>query len=179
MGVNTRIWLSPTTDFNDLITALLSLAGSPAKSEKHSYGTVPVRTAPHHVRHHDFSPTMVTVTIPCPARIDEVSSVDVHVHLNVTSPSKLAGHVYLAPGANSFWLAVGKRLVEIFGGHIDYVDYDEPDYDYSVRQKTFMGSDDGPSWQRRQNALIAIKPVTAEEQLAMNAVAAYPLEPRC
>ncbi len=77
------------------------------------------------------------------------------------------------------WIALGRRLVDFFGGSIDYNDCDSTDIDYQQRWKVCLClADDNEEWDDLQERIMKIKPITGVEILEANKVASYPLESR-
>lgn len=159
MTVNCKIWLEPTADFDDIVFVMRAAAGNKVTQEVLEFGTIYSVDGRLHISYHSFAPTMITVDFESPARPSSVDS-HVNIHLNQTS-GRHAGQTFLGPVSNPFWGAIGKRLVEVFGGEIVY-DSDGT-HTFKAPRKKFMGADVGKKWQKRQHALGAVKPITIEE----------------
>lgn len=71
----------------------------------------------------------------------------------------------LMPPSTNFWVAIGKRLVQFFGGYIDYNDCDDVEMNFSRRKKPrYINSPvDGRAWYKFQNRLLKLKPLTRNE----------------
>ena len=74
--------------------------------------------------------------------------------------------ILLNPPSTNFWVAVAKRLVDIFGGEVDYNDCDDIKADYT--NSKFGTIDEnrpsgGESWKKFQDMLLNIKPITQNE----------------
>ena len=78
------------------------------------------------------------------------------------------------PRSHPYWLAVGKKVVDAFGGRIDYADCDDSSNDYEAPVRWPEGWEDGPGYQALQAILRSITPVTDEDIRAMEEYAAYP-----
>ncbi|KKN89755.1 hypothetical protein LCGC14_0236010 [marine sediment metagenome] len=77
------------------------------------------------------------------------------------------------------WIALGRRLVDFFGGSIDYNDCDSTDIDYQQRWKICLClADDDEEWDDLQERIMKVKPITEAEILAADRDASYPLESR-
>jgi len=80
----------------------------------------------------------------------------------------------LMPPSTAFWLAVGHRLVDFFGGKLDYNDCDNSEVDYKVKANPNSWADDGKPWDQLQQRIMDIEPLTVEEIKSYQNVAAYP-----
>jgi hypothetical protein len=81
----------------------------------------------------------------------------------------------LMPRSTPFWIAVGARLCQFFGGEMDYDDCDEIACDFSCDKPRLCNCPEyGQEWQDLQDELLAIKPVTKEELKFAERLAAYP-----
>lgn len=95
--------------------------------------------------------------------------IDIMYHFELTG-----GQRGLQPRSTPFWLALGKRLVDFFGGRVDFCDADDREADY-VRDKPRTHNDpkDGTPWERFQQELFTFAPLTREEIEACQEFAAY------
>lgn len=82
----------------------------------------------------------------------------------------------LLPRSTAFWIAAGNRLVDFFGGRIDWNDCDTKDWNRRVRAKTREQNspEDGEAWDDFQTRLLSLKPLHRDEIDAMRKHAAYP-----
>jgi hypothetical protein len=81
----------------------------------------------------------------------------------------------LSQPSTPFWCALAKRLVDVFGGSVDFNDCDGSEEDYRADPPTEydpLASDDTPwyVWQERQ---MGLKPLTKKKLKAGRRVAAY------
>lgn len=76
----------------------------------------------------------------------------------------------MLPGSRPLSKAIGKRLVEFFGGKVDYSDCDEKDIDYQrpAKKDSENCPNDGKPWQRLQQRIFDVKPLTEEEIAKFN-----------
>lgn len=91
------------------------------------------------------------------------------------------GYHGIMPRATPLSIALGRRLVDFFGGWVDYNDCDEHDRDYVRAARYTYTPSDGEEWEQHQIAMRAVEPLTDEEVLASVADAVYtddPLEKR-
>lgn len=174
MGVGARITLPGFVCLRDAADVLGILAG--AVQER---GTLNNTDGAWYVHAADVETKPSGDTLPECARI----------HLNFTAVDGHDKHFVLyhfewghdgtrglMPRSTPFWLAVGKGLVDFFGGQLDYNDCDDEDVDYEVpAQIQYANLDSDARWQRFQEAKWALKPVSREDMDAMAAHAAYTL----
>ena len=95
-----------------------------------------------------------------------------HYVLYFFEPSEVAGRLMM-PRSTAFWIAVGKRLVDFFGGELDYNDCDSKDVDYRRKRRTDCMPNDGKPWYAFQERKLKIKPITDEEYTDAAKHAAY------
>jgi len=81
----------------------------------------------------------------------------------------------LNPRSTAFWLAVAHRLVDFFGGTIDYQDCDDVEVDYFVpaNVRSVNSPSDNEEWDLFQQRKFEVKPITKEELLHYDNLAAY------
>jgi uncharacterized glyoxalase superfamily protein PhnB len=81
----------------------------------------------------------------------------------------------MMPRSTAFWLAVMHRVVDFFGGRIDYQDCDDKYNDYEVPAGTWEENspEDGEAWYDLQNRILALEPITVEEWQQYDKDAAY------
>lgn len=81
----------------------------------------------------------------------------------------------MLPRSTAFWIAAGNRLIEFFGGSIDWSDCDAVDVDREFLAKTRdeNSPETGDAWVAFQERLLALKPLHHDEIAAMREHAAY------
>jgi hypothetical protein len=85
------------------------------------------------------------------------------------------GERLIIPRSTALNIAMGRRLVEFFGGEMDYSNCDNIDCDYRIEPK---GEDenhpeDGEPWQNLQERILNLPPLTEAEVAEWQEVAAY------
>jgi hypothetical protein len=82
----------------------------------------------------------------------------------------------LLPRSTPFWCALACRLVDFFGGEVDYSDSDATDCDYAVPHKsdTENRPEDGEAWYVLQQRIVDLLPLSRDEIKAAGKHAAYP-----
>lgn len=106
-------------------------------------------------------------------------SIDGQVNHNVLYHMEpYGGGRLLMPRSTAFWISIGIRLVDFFGGSIDYQDCDDIDEDYAVEEKTDLMNcpEDGEEWQDLQNRIFSLKPIGKKELNRCDKLAAYKIE---
>jgi hypothetical protein len=73
------------------------------------------------------------------------------------------GERLMLPPSTEFWIAIGKGLVDFFGGSIDYNDCDDVavDYEQTAREDIHAETDDG--WYSLQNRKLAVCALTQSD----------------
>jgi hypothetical protein len=89
-------------------------------------------------------------------------------------PSEGEGRLMM-PRSTAFWIALMTKVVDFFGGAMEYNDCESDGDDYVVPAKTWQENspEDGEEWYNLQNRILNIVPVTKEEWRAANEHAAY------
>lgn len=83
----------------------------------------------------------------------------------------------LMPRSTAFWIAVGRRLIQFFGGSMDYQDCDSVETNYRRKSPRKDNSPEGGKpWHDLQDAMLAIKPITKDELIKCDKWAAYRLD---
>lgn len=80
----------------------------------------------------------------------------------------------LMPPTTPFWIAVGHRLVEFFGGSIDYNDCEGAGPDFSLPHRDDCWVEDGPEWIAFQERKLAVAPLLPWELELAETTAAPP-----
>lgn len=81
----------------------------------------------------------------------------------------------MLPKSTAFWIAIGRGLVNFFGGEIDYQDCDSSECDYKKKWKSNREncpSDGAPFWDLEER-IKSVKPITAAEYQRCKKWAAY------
>lgn len=179
MGVDASITLHPSARVGDVTTALGILAGLEPELHPLSSGALRVQV-PGAVCDSYGSPAGGLVAC---ARIDltapeghllvdgeEGHHVMYHFEWEKTEVHGARG---LLPPSTPFWVAAGIKLVDFFGGHIDFNDCDTVAVDH-VAPPSILPAADDQGWQDYQHALAAIEPVTRDDMLAVADRCGYP-----
>jgi hypothetical protein len=93
----------------------------------------------------------------------------------------------LSPRSTPFWIAVGRGLVNFFGGAVDYNDCDDGNANYkrlprnaNYKRLPRANSENcptgGTAWETLQKRIAAVKPLAPEHFDAVNKFAAYPIK---
>ena len=87
----------------------------------------------------------------------------------------------LYPRSNAFWCALGKRLVQFFGGKVHFSDCEEAKGKNVYRSKRHCPTDrrgltphDGKKWNEYQKAMSELKPLTKEDLDEVSKLTGYP-----
>lgn len=85
-----------------------------------------------------------------------------HYEFNPNSRKLPRGRGMLPP-STAFWICIGKRLVDFFGGWVDFNDCDSQRCDYWRKMNHQCDPEDGKPWQDQQFAMASILPISADE----------------
>ena len=80
----------------------------------------------------------------------------------------------LGPPSTPFWIALARRVVDIFGGALDHNDCDSSEADYfRFERSRGEGGDGDDTYLQRQDELLALRPLAPAEIEACRQFAAY------
>lgn len=164
MSVNCRILLSGDVRLQDVATVMGLLAGLPAESRslENRGGTYSyVRVSGVGVSG-TYSPEMAQILLKGPM-VDGDTQHSVYYHFE---PSGGVGRA-LMPVSTAFWIAIGKGLVDFFGGTVDYADCDDVRVNYERPPQGSNCPEDGRVWQAFEDRIKAVQPLTKKD-LARN-----------
>lgn len=71
----------------------------------------------------------------------------------------------MIPSSTPYWIAIGKGLIDFFGGSMDYNDCDDKDVNYKKREKSRKENspENDKPWEDFQNRLWNLKPLTEKD----------------
>lgn len=147
MGVSARIYLPNDVDARTLGRVIAVLAGD--DFERSKYGAVN----------------------PSGLKVEGIKSIPGCCEITINGGHWCMYHYdiedsnyrLLNPPSTPFWIAVGKKLCEFFGGKIDYNDCDERGCNKRWKKtRKNNPSDDGP-WDRQNNRIAKLKPITKKD----------------
>lgn len=84
-----------------------------------------------------------------------------------------AGGRGIIVGSYPFWIALARRLVDFFGGSVDYSDCDDVDCDYSAPEQPGIAARTDEDWHLMKRRKRELRPLTPEEIEAVGRAAAY------
>lgn len=114
----------------------------------------------------------INVSIPISTKGNDTAFVLYHFEPG-TFPDGTCGRL-LTPRSTGWWIAVGKRLVDFFGGTVDFNYCDEQDIDYQKPKPRWHNNPEGDEeWDDFQKAKFAVQPLTDAEVETVWEVAAY------
>jgi hypothetical protein len=167
MGVDCRIMLPPDVRLHDVADIIGLLAGCEKETITTKNGTytrvkcVSIRTA--------GTPTLASIDIAKPITLKGGDTAHVYYHFETDGNYRL-----MSPRSTGWWIAVGKRLVDFFGGEVDYSDCDEKEVDYKKpKPRKSNNPQDGAPWHKFQREKWATVPLTEAEVNECWTLAAY------
>lgn len=162
MGVDVCLTLSVGSRLHDVANAIGILAGLPVTSDSGFYQLrgVTTRTTPI-----PEAPEIVILG----RLIDGESAHSVMFHYE-----NAGGCPQMIPPSTAFWIAVCRRLVDFFGGSLDYQDCDSVSVNYRKPcPRKRNDPSDGKPWHAFQAALYSLKPLTTADLDKAKKWAAY------
>ena len=172
MGVDCHIYLPPNVCVDNVARVLGVLAGLPTRVK--TFGDRPgdwTADIPGVRVQSTAVPTMMRIVLWGPL-VDGTDGHSVYYHLETCGTEGLR---MLHPRSTAFWIAAGIRLVEFFGGHVDFNDCDDAERDFERPHKTWRENSpqDGAEWTDFQNRVMALTPLTEGELRDADQHAAY------
>lgn len=168
MGVDTHINLSPKARFQDVAIVAAILLGCKPKLEplggtsSFSCRVKGLETKP------TVSETMAEILIT--PEYGEIRHLFYHFEFGDD------GCKGMAPRATAVNIALGVRLVEFFGGWVDFNDNDESERDFKSDGLSFCNAEDGAEWDALQNAQYELRPITVSEVMQYEKYASYKVD---
>lgn len=165
MGVDTRIYLSPGARVKEVAEVIGLAAGLPGRWEESGS-----------TRWYAVPGVRVSSNSGLPECCD-IEWVDQNGEgRRVLYHFEAGGHgcKLLMPRSTPFWIAIGRRLVDFFGGWIDYQDCDEEDMDYRQPLQYHCCPEDGEPWKSFRQRMSEVQPITRSEYERSKQYAAYP-----
>src|SRR5215216_756230 len=169
MGVDTRIYLPPPTQVTDVADVVGILLGLPKQQRPLGSSSHPdawfVRVDGAKVEAAGEGLEMCAY-IAC--RKDDELIARVMYHFETKRGERL-----LMPGSTAKWIAVGRALVDFFGGRIIYNDHGDMEDDYMVPARRDIHAEDGKPWQDFQQRKWELEPLTRAQIAVCRKYAAY------
>lgn len=173
MGVDCNIVLPHNVQVQYVAKVIAKLAGAPSRM-------VPLGSSHPNSKYVKIDGLKVEGVVEVP-ELNRISvslpdgTLSVQYHQEVSA--RWAGCKLMLPRSTAFWLAMGRRLIEFFGGGLVYSDhdFDGKTFNETVPPKSNdeNGPEDGDPWQSLQDRVHAIQPLTRAEIRAMRRYAAY------
>lgn len=170
MGVDCKIYIPSDVRLKDLVKAMGVAAGF-SKTKRACGNSFYVVVEGIKVE--------VSASQPeCPVILFQMYTIDGQKNHHVMFHTECSGqhgkYKLLMPPSTPFWIAMGKKIVTLFGGWIDYDDCDDKEVDFRKRKpRTFNDPEDGVEWDELQQAIWDIKPITQHDLFDIIGVASY------
>lgn len=181
MGVDTKILLPPAVRLRDVADVMGALAGFPMEKRYSGASQTEGWSAgrPHNdkavqVKGYD-TPSLVqcaNIILSNTADHQIIDGQSGHFVMYHFEGSR-TGERLLNPRSTDFWIAIGRGLVDFFGGTIDYSDCDDVSVDYQRPARADIHAEADDEWYALQNRKLAVKALTKEDLTAWREVAAY------
>ncbi len=168
MGVDTRIILPPDARIQDVANVMGIFAGLKPEREILSQGSMYVKVPGVKVAGLETLPECANIILEG----DMVDGENGHHILWHWEFSENVGHL-LMPRSTAFWIAIGERLVDFFGGDVDYNDCDSIEVDYHRTSDYKNNPSDGDPWNAHQERIWNCKSITYEDMVSVDHHSAY------
>jgi len=180
MGVDIEIYLPAYVRIRDVADVVGRLAGLPIEPLGGGGGFWHVKGAQAVA---SSVPTMALIELKGRCFIDGETHHEMNYHFECSKPEwdgePIKGEFrHLSARSTPWWCAIGKRLVEIFGGIVDYQDCDSNYTDIVnfkgfVKNRALFTAHDDPEWSKLKNLIRDVQPITYVDLAEADKVAAY------
>jgi hypothetical protein len=165
MPVDTNIYLPPSASLNDVVTVMGIAAGLPWEwhdlADGGRFVAVPGAEAKS-----TSMPHMAEIVLGGYRMVDDETEHLCTWHWEPDTGPGQEGRLVMCR-STAFWICVARRLVDFFGGWVDYLDEDETEVDYSRPPRLWAVNrppgDRAQEWNFFQDRLAAVKPITVQE----------------
>jgi len=182
MGVDTNIYLPIDVDIEDIGRVMSILMGNKPKLGKGYDNSFSCCVGGFKFEHTN-TPHM-TMILFTPEGGKFIDGQDTHYcHFFYCNREEQTGEITncLYPRSNPFWCALGKRLVQFFGGKVQFNDCGSAKGKNVYRSKRHCPVDrrgltphDGKKWNEYQKAMSELKPLTKENLDEVRKLTGYP-----
>lgn len=175
MGVDCKVTLAPGARLQDVAEVIGIAAGLPSrrwelKTGRNEGQFLAVAVDGVSVKGYERMPQLAEISLDGPC-VDGETVHGIAYHFE-WSGGEVPGCTGLMPRSTPFWCAVMRRVVDFFGGSIDFNDSDETELDYFA-PVAHRAAADGRPWQEFQDAIASVEPVTPAEMDEARKWAAY------
>lgn len=169
MGVNARIYLPHDVRIHDVANVIGLLAGLKYTDDWHIPG-VKIRSS--------SSASYTRIEIAAPKGKTLVDGEESHETSFSFEAGEDAGHYgrCLSPSSSAFWIAIGKKLAEFFGGAVIYKDGSSTkasDAPIKFKKQGRNNPEDGEPWYAFKRRIEKVKPLTEDDLMAAAWCSAY------
>lgn len=178
MGVDTKIMLPGDVRIQDVADVIGILAGLPKVKQplQGDGGAWAVRVNGVRVEGIPNLASCANIYINAQNGTHFVDGEMTHMVMFHYEPGEGSGERLLMPRSTAFWIAMGEKLVEFFGGEQDFNDCDSKDVDLSCKKPRKSNCpSDGEPWQDFEKAMWDLEPLTEEEVFRASDYASYGL----
>lgn len=175
MGVDCKIFLPANIRGDDVAKVVGLVAG--VKPEKRYFDERRNSGYYCHVPDVKFQvttiPGIANIQLPCDQKlVDGETYHSVYYHFEYIH--KGVNGRLLSPPSTAFWICVGKKLVDFFGGKVNYNDCKE-EWDYCKPFKHWKKNcpEDGKEFNNLQNRMLSLMPITVAELKEAKKFAVY------
>ncbi len=168
MGMDCKIYLPHNIRVDDVASVIGACLGCPKSKQSLSTNSWVARVNGASVLP-SAMPELCIIRITN-GTVDDQSNWTFHYHFECHRLGRL-----IMPRSFAVNIALGKRLVNFFGGILDYNDYDDSDVDYEVKCKDDKTNrpEDGEQWDDLQRRIFDTPPLTEKEILDCVELSAY------
>lgn len=180
MGVDCHIWLpgnAHSSDVANVIGKLLGQASSrmPLNSSRDDSWAIQVEGVK--VVGNVDIPSMATIRLDREGEVIDCF----FFHFEASSHTKHEGVAWgrsMNPRSNALSIAMAQKLVDFFGGYLDYQDCDDDEFDYKVMPRSDQDNtpQDGNAWAAMQLRVEAVEKLAFEDIEACIPLAAYTMD---
>lgn len=171
MGVNTCITLPYSASARNIAQVMGKLAG--LRDAEDSYN-LPTGASIKSSSDVCFDGSYVMLHLDAEEGYTLTDGTKTHYTLLFMESTTDAGKMMI-PNSTAFWIAMGRALVDFFGGSILYADFSSHTVDYSrpARDNTTEGRGDDSNFYAMKERIVAVKPLTRRDIEACTKYGSY------
>jgi hypothetical protein len=166
MGVDCRVFLPARVRIHDVATVIGAALGN--EVERLPLGTNTRDGTYARVRNTEVKPSSVAGCAEIHTRDGDAARYFLYHFEGDEDGSRC-----IMPRAWARNIALCVRLAEFFGGRVDYSDSDDREIDRFVHEQPDISAESGAAWERLQERLAAVQPITEAEVAAYERFASY------
>ena len=180
MGCDCRILIPSDTRLNDLVSVMAIAAGGGSQKVflQGDTGSWYVRTTGARVEPSSAGASFMIMSPSIFLNIGKKMVDGEQEHftmLHLAAEGRHGKYFSMHPPSTPFWVAMGRKVINVFGGEILFDDCaDKPFIVTSKKPRKWNDPEDGEPWQKLQDDIFHVRPVTVKDMSCVALKTGYP-----